>query len=195
MLPSLSSGQTTRDVTTNLVSPFCAVSAIVIGNTLPNRLRNAAGLGERRFYSSAPLCRCGGAAACLTGRPRKPNETEGRSRVSPRPCRLSFRLPSSPARLAGHSYLRHPGSQSSPIGERIPSALIVWHALWRPALALPSDGHGESAKTARLDWQRRSGRRRLLTENQPTAWVKGFAVYAASLFIGSAGTWICGTPD
>jgi hypothetical protein len=150
--------------------------------------------GERRFYSSAPLCRCGGAAACLTGKPRKPNETEGRSRVSPRRCRPSFRLPFSHARLAGRSYLRHRGSQSNPIGERIPSALIVWHALWRPALALPSDGHGESAKAARLDWQRRSGRRRLLTENQPIAWVQGFAVYAANLFIGSAGTWICGTP-
>lgn len=76
-----------------------------------------------------------------------------------------------------------------------PSALIVWHALWRLALALPSDGHGESATAARLDWQRPSERRRLLTENQPTAWVQGFAVYAASPFIGSAGTRICGMPD
>jgi hypothetical protein len=163
----------------------------LIFRTVSKRIR-----GERRFYSSAPLCRCGGAAACLTGRPRRQNGIESRSRGFPDACRRqAFRQPCSHAPLPGRSFLRRRGSQSNPIGERIPSALIVWHALWRLALVLPSDGHGESAKTARLDWQRRSGRRRLLTENQPTAWVKGFAVYAASLFIGSAGTWICGTPD
>jgi hypothetical protein len=125
--------------------------------------------GERRFYSSAPLGRCGGAAACLTGRPRKPNETEGRSRVSPRRCRLSFRLPSSPARLAGPSYLRHRGSQSNPIGERIPSALIVLHALWRPALDLLSGGHGESAKAPKPGSQQHSARHQLPTESGHTA--------------------------
>src|SRR5215831_13194648 len=35
----------------------------------------------------------------------------------------------------------------------------------------------------------------LLTESGPTAWVQDFAAYAASLFIGSAGIRICGTPD
>jgi hypothetical protein len=108
---------------------------------------------ERRFYPSAPLCRSEGATACLTGRLRRQNGIEGRSRGFPGLCRRSFRLPFSPARSIGRSYPRRRGSQSNPIGERIPSALIVWHALWRLALALHRDGHGEPAK-AGLGWHK-----------------------------------------
>ena len=44
------------------------------------------------------------AAVCLTGRSRRQNGIKNRSPASPSPSQLSFRLPSSHARLVGRSY-------------------------------------------------------------------------------------------
>ena len=74
------------------------------------------------------LCRSEGAAACLTGKARRQNGIEGRSRGFPRLCRRSFRLPFSPARSIGRSSLRRRDSQSNPTGERIQFAPIAWPA-------------------------------------------------------------------
>src|ERR1700756_3648352 len=46
-----------------------------------------------------------------------------------------------------------------------------------------------------MGYRLHSERRRLRIESAPTAWVRALAAFAASPFIDSAGTRICGTPD
>ena len=88
-----------------------------------------------------------------------------------------------------------PGLQLIPTGGRIQFALIVWPARSLPAAGHHTAGPGGLAKTAKADCQQHSGYRRRPIANAHTLRVRVFVACAASRYIDTGGTLICGTRD
>ena len=134
----------------------------------------------------------GVAATCPNGKTRRRTEIDGQSPVSPGHCRASFHRPFCLGRSSVRSCRRHPGLQLIPTGVRIQFALIVWPARSLPAAGHHTAGPGGLARTAKADCQQHSGYRRRPIANAHTLRVQVFVACAASRYIDTGGTLICG---